>query len=304
MSMKDDTQLARWLAGELEGEELETLKQNPRYENLVRIKKHFEKLSAPEFNKEAMLERIVAMEKQTPQAKVIPLYKKAWFQAAAAIVLLLGAGVFFFRSNNFSAPNGEMYAFALPDKSEVILNDGSTVSYSDRNWDTKREVKLEGEAYFKVEKGKTFTVNTPEGIVTVLGTQFNVKAREGRFEVACYEGKVSVMHKKREFILTPNQGIVFTNETDTGVQEVKATEPQWLHEEIVFTAETFKGVVAELERQYDIEVKTSFSSNQLFSGSVPANDIDAALKIISKTYHLKAAKDNNTITLEPADARP
>lgn len=299
--MNDDTQLARWLAGELEGEELETLKQSPGYDNLVRIKENFERLKAPGFDKEAMLERILATEKNT--TKVIPLYRRTWLQSvAAAIVILLGVGIYYLMPENVSASNGETYAFTLPDNSEVILNDGSSASYSSRTWGKNREVKLEGEAYFKVAKGKTFTVNTPEGTVTVLGTQFNVRAREGRFEVACYEGKVSVVHKKREFILTPNQGIAFTNDTDTGVQEVKVQEPQWLHEEIAFNRENFTGVIQELERQYNIKIKTEFKSQQLFSGFLPANNLDAALKIISRTYHLKAEKQNNTVILEPANA--
>lgn len=300
--MNDDTQLARWLSGELEGEELETLKNSPRYENLVRIKENFERLKAPGFDKDAMLERVLAAEKTN--IKVIPLYRRAWFQSvAAAIVIILGLGIYYLMPENVAASNGETYAFALPDNSEVILNDGSSASYSNRTWDKTREVKLEGEAYFKVAKGKTFTVNTPEGTVTVLGTQFNVKAREGRFEVACYEGKVSVMHKNREFILTPNQGIAFTGDVDTGVQEVKVQEPQWLHGEIAFNGETFTGIIEELERQYNIEIKTKVKPQQRFSGSLPANNIDAALKIISRTYHLKAEKQNNTIILKPADAR-
>jgi transmembrane sensor len=298
--MKDDTQLARWLAGELEGEELETLKNSARYPSLVRIKENFERLESPQFDSEGMLHTIVAAEK-TKTVKVVPLYRKAWFVAAAAIVVLLGAWFLFTIPEQFSSANGQTYAFVLPDQSEVILNDGSTAKFSKRNWDNNREVALEGEAYFKVAKGKTFTVNTPQGTVTVLGTQFNVKAREGRFEVVCYEGKVSVVHQKREFILTPQQGITFTDNTDTGVKEVNMAEPKWLNEEIAFTEESLSDVLAELERQYNVEIETGVQSKQLFTGTLPANDMDVALKVIAKTFHLEIQKNNGNIILKPVN---
>lgn len=300
--MKDDTQLARWLAGELEGEELDALKKSDRYPSLVRIKENFEKLKAPQFDADGMLHTIVAAEK-AKIAKVVPLYRKAWFAAAAAVVVLLGAWFLFKMPEQFSSANGQTMAFVLPDESEVILNDGSIAKFSKRNWDSNREVALEGEAYFKVAKGKTFTVNTPQGTVTVLGTQFNVKAREGRFEVVCYEGKVSVVHQKREFILTPQQGITFTDNTDTGVKEVNMAEPKWLNGEIAFTEESLPGILSELERQYDVKIETGLQSKQLFTGTLPANDLDLALKVIGKTFHLEIEKNNGNIILKPVNGR-
>lgn len=301
--MNDDTQLARWLAGELKEEELQELQNSPQYATLLRIKENFTRLQSPQFNADGMLEEIIAAQKNTAP-KAIPLYRRAWFQAAAAIVILLGAGMFFTMPEEFKSPNGETLAFNLPDKSEVILNDGSAASYRSLNWDSNREIELKGEAYFKVAKGKTFTVTTPGGNVTVMGTQFNVRSRDGRFEVICYEGKVRVEHKKREFILTPNQGITFAGDTDSGVKEIPVQEPQWLHDEIVFSKETLTGVIAELERQYNINIETDYQSKQLFSGSLPANDMGAALKVISKTFHLDVTKRDETVILKPLNAKP
>ena len=68
----------------------------------------------------------------------------------------------------------------------------TTLKYASNKWDKKRRVRLEGEAFFKVAKGSTFTVDTKTGSVKVLGTQFNVKNRIGFFEVVCYEGLVGV----------------------------------------------------------------------------------------------------------------
>ena len=43
----------------------------------------------------------------------------------------------------------------LPDHSEVVLNADSEITYKKSNWDTNRKLELQGEAYFKVAKGKT-----------------------------------------------------------------------------------------------------------------------------------------------------
>jgi ferric-dicitrate binding protein FerR (iron transport regulator) len=117
----------------------------------------------------------------------------------------------------------------------------------------------------------------------------------------CYEGKVSVVHQKREFILTPQQGITFTDNTDTGVKEVNMAEPKWLNEEIAFTEESLSGVLAELERQYNVEIETGVQSKQLFTGTLPANDMDVALKVIAKTFHLEIQKNNGNIILKPVN---
>ena len=299
--MEQDTQLAKWLAGELQGEQLQELQNSPRYATLVKIKEQFERIQQPQFNSEDMLQSILRAEKAT--VKVVPLYRRPWLQAVAAgIVLLVGLAIFYAMPENVSADRGETFAFTLPDESNVLLNAGSEASYSKRGWDDEREISLEGEAYFKVAKGKTFEVKTPEGTVTVLGTQFNVKAREGRFEVVCYEGKVRVEHKNREFILMPGQGITFAHGEDTGVTGVTVAEPQWLHKELVFINAKLDEVIAELERHYNVEIETDHKSAQVYSGSLPGDDISAAVKGLSLTYHLQVSNKNNAIHLIPVNA--
>ena len=49
---------------------------------------------------------------------------------------------------------------SLPDNSQVSLNALSSVTYNESSWDENRELTLNGEAFFKVEKGSTFEVKT------------------------------------------------------------------------------------------------------------------------------------------------
>jgi ferric-dicitrate binding protein FerR (iron transport regulator) len=75
------------------------------------------------------------------------------------IVVLLGIGFYLLQPTN-AAGNGEMYAFSLPDQSQVLLNAGSQASFKSWDWSSNRAVSLQGEAYFKVAKGQKFTVET------------------------------------------------------------------------------------------------------------------------------------------------
>lgn len=296
--MKDDTQLARWLAGELNPEELKTLQDDPRYPSFVKIRDNFDRLQTPEFKSEELLKEILKQEKKP--IKTIPLYKKYWTTVAASIVFFLGMAYVFTMPEKRATPNGATLAFTLPDQSEVILNAGSKATYKDWNWENNRKVNLEGEAYFKVAKGKTFSVETDLGTVTVMGTQFNVRVRKERLDVVCYEGKVRVTYNGKETILTPQQAF----SVDSGIvnQQIKAVavaNPQWLHKELSFSDEKLEGIIAEIERQYNVTIQTDHTSSQLFSGPVPGNDLDAALKSIAFSYHLEITKNDTIIILKP-----
>lgn len=300
--MNKDTQLARWLAGELTEKELEELQNSPRYATLLQIKDNFEKIESPQFNSESVLDEIFQQEKVQP--KVVPLYRKYWLQAAAAIIILFGLGFVYTLPEKFSTANGETYAFVLPDDSEVLLNAGSTASFRNWNWDSNREVNLNGEAWFKVAKGKAFTVKTPQGTVTVLGTQFNVRVRGSRFDVVCFEGRVEVQHNDTKIVLSKGESITF----NTGVQNTHTKsdvkEPGWIHGELVFSDEKLSGIIEELEREYNVDIETKHNSEQLFSGALPGNDLDAALKVISLNFHLNVEKKAGTIILTPVYAKP
>ena len=166
------------------------------------------------------------MKSNTPHK--LPSYKRKWFRTVVAILILLVITLLLMLPKSLSAPDGGIEALVLPDGSEAILYNGASASYKSRDWQNKREIKLDGEAYFTVAKGKTFTVTTPQGSAKVLGTRFKVKSTENFLQVYCYEGLVNVIYKKREFILASMQGITFNGDTDTGVQEVKEPKPLWL----------------------------------------------------------------------------
>lgn len=295
--MEENYPLADWLNNKTSDETLNNDLSEDDITILSKIKKYSAQLETPVFDEQKVLTNILS----SPKQKVVHLNYNWIFKIAALFIIILGLYFSFnFLSNtNFTAENGSETALILPDESEVILNSGSNLSYKKWNWENNRLIELEGEAFFKVAKGKKFEVNTTAGKVTVLGTQFNVKQRNNRFEVTCYEGKVKVTHQNKIVILTKGMKTIFENDKNLDVPNTYINQPEWINDEIVFYKENLNNIISEIERKYNVSIELSSNNNQqVFSGNIPSNDLDVALEILTKTYHLKIAKKTtNKITL-------
>jgi len=282
--------LARWLNDDLSEKELAEFKASPDFEKYEKIKNYSAHLEVDDLDENAILSNILQQKKATP--KVIPLYKKWMFRAAAIFVLALGIAFAMknFVSHTETANFGEKTTFSLPDNSEVVLNSGSEINYKKWNWNSNRRLELEGEAYFRVSKGRRFEVQTSLGKVSVLGTQFNVKARKNRFDVMCYEGRVKVNYGNTQIVLTHGQSVTFENGKQFNTA-VESSKPGWIDNQMCFTKENIKSLLDELERQYKVTIELNAKdTTSLFTGKLPTKDLDMALQIISTTYHLKAKK--------------
>lgn len=293
--MEENYKLAKWLNGEMTDAELKEFQAEADFPLYEKIKNYSSQLETPSFDSEKILSNVITAKNKTP--KVIDM-KPNWFLRIAA-VLVIGLGLLFtfntFSSSNEIALNGKQTTFLLPDNSEVTLNSGSEIKYKKWNWDENRNLNLDGEAYFKVAKGKKFEVNTTLGKVAVLGTQFNVKARNNRFDVTCFEGKVKVNYKNQEVFLTKGKTVSFENDVKIIEQTISDSKPLWTSNEMLFEKEKLANVLEEIQRQYNITIDaTKVNSEQLFSGKIPSNNIDVALQSLTSIYHLKYLKSTNS----------
>ena len=160
-------------------------------------------------------------------------------------------------------------------------------------------MELEGEAFFKVAKGSSFNVITKSGTVTVYGTQFNVKQRDNYSEVICYEGLVGVTYKSKETKLKPGDSFLIIDGKTIAKEKENRTMPSWLNNESTFKSLPYKTIVAEFERQYDVDITLmNIDSTQLFTGSFTHDNLEIALKSITLPLHLTYSKTNNTIILK------
>ena len=288
--MEEQHDLAKWLEGKMTGSELEAFEKSPEFSIYNKIKNQTSLIKVPDFDADELYRKTTSGIKNKPVVKL----QSNWVVRIAAI-LILAMGLFFIwqpmSTATVLAENGKKTTFELPDHSEVTLNSGSEISYGKWSWDSKRELHLNGEAFFKVTKGKTFDVNTDLGKVTVVGTQFNVKSRGSRFEVSCFEGKVKVQNASEKVFLVKGESVTFENGKRINPIAETAETPSWMRNQISFNAEQFSDVIAEMQRQYNITINTqNTASNQKFTGTIPSDKLDIALEIISASFHLNYTK--------------
>ncbi|NMH89522.1 FecR family protein [Flavivirga algicola] len=285
-------------------EEKEAFKNSDTYSEYKEVLELFDHVKAVDYNEEGVLEKLdsTRLKTSTSGKQVIPLYKKWKTISIAASILLLVSVTLFSINNNLKHHTlaGESTQISLPDASKVWLNAKSEIAYK-KSWKKSRAINLKGEAYFEVAKGKTFTVKTSQGIVTVLGTKFNVKQRDTYFEVYCYEGRVSVMHKGKETVLKANS--CFNSKTlDKTIQKnaMVKTKPHWIEKTSVFENTPIDHVIADIGIQYDIKfiMGNHLNKNLKYTGSYHYDDsLETVLDVFCQSLNLTYIKKDKSIYL-------
>ncbi|RBQ10444.1 FecR family protein [Pedobacter miscanthi] len=131
----------------------------------------------------------------------------------AIIAIIFSAGLFFYNNlignkTNLNSGN-ETLTQILPDGSTAILNKQSSISFVGGFFNKTRDVKLKGEAFFKVsaDKSKPFIISINDVRVTVVGTAFNVKGDGKRTTVIVESGIVKVNNQSDSVRLTAGEKV-------------------------------------------------------------------------------------------------
>jgi transmembrane sensor len=260
--------------------------------------------------------------------RVIPFYSTTWFKAAASLTLLVGMSVFWFRprsenvlvsskqpiEQNIANTSNQAKTITLPDGSTVLLEKASQISYSKNYNQTKREIKLSGQALFDVVKDpqKPFIVYASHTTTKVLGTKFIIKAFENAKEVTVdvIRGKVLVtkdpkpnqnrLELGQEVILIPNQKAVFSKK-DEKLEVQLSAKPEILSpinvaQEFRYREAPVPKILRELETIYGIEI--AFDRDHLKQCALTAtftdeplfDKLDIICKSIGANYKIKGTK--------------
>jgi len=219
---------------------------------------------------------------------------------AASIVVLLSIS-FFIGQKNISTQIAEQKHVQLPDGSTCTLDADSKLSYNKLTWYAKRKLKLEGKARFEVKKGRRFKVHTSKSNVQVLGTIFDVEARQTENSVKCYEGKVSVstIGEKDEYILEAGEMIKQVGNKIIKSKMNPKNEKAWTEGIFHFNNSNFQQVINEVERHYNVEIKFSGDTSRLFTGYFVAGDLEASLQMICLPMNFQHKKEGNKILICP-----
>ncbi|WNH13360.1 FecR family protein [Thalassobellus suaedae] len=296
--MNREKLISKWLDNNLNNLELEAFKNLEDYDDLVKLDTSLQTFKADNYDTSKELETVLSTIKSKKQQ---PTHWFKPFMRIAAILAICFSLYYYITTidTTISTMVAQKTTIDLPDASSVSLNAKSLLAFNKKDWKNEREVELQGEAFFKVTKGSTFKVITKLGTVTVYGTQFNIKQRDNYFEVICYEGLVGVTHNTHETKLKPGDSFLIIDGEIIAKEKENRSTPSWLNNESTFKSLPYKTIIAEFERQYDVDITlVNIDSNQLFTGSFMHNNIDVALKSISLPLHLTYSKTNNTIILK------
>ena len=208
-----------------------------------------------------------------------------WGYAASLLIPFLF--VCHFYTVTEETKKGEHSVVRLPDRSTVTMNAESRLSYKPLKWLISRQVKLAGEAFFEVNPGRSFSVQSGQLEVNVLGTTFNVYARFGTYRVTCLSGRVEVHAKKKPVLLNPNMQAVFNENMNVNSDVAMMTATGWMQGKFVFTDTPLKEVIAEVERQYNITVTSDYQPNHLYTGNFSKTEKpEDVLKVIGKPFDI------------------
>ena len=295
--MKKEQLLHRYLNGTASPEEIKTLEGDAEFMSYIKIATATEGFDTPLHDKE--LDFNLLRSKLADPEKEKSLRPRYLFMKVAAALIILVAGYLLVQDNNtyITTEIAEKENFLLPDASQVTLNAQSEVSFNEKKWDEARTLSLEGEAFFKVKKGEKFSVETPQGVVEVLGTQFNVFTRGNRFEIKCYEGLVSVTYKDTTLQVPAGSRVEITDINNIHSSSIAAISPNWILNESTFENVSLSLVLEELKRQYPIKLTSLNMVNKKFTGSFTHNDLNVALRSICDPLQVDFTIEGEEVTL-------
>lgn len=286
--MSNEDYIKKWLDDSLTAEELKAFETTATFKSLQRLDNSIKSFRAPQYDVEQELARMNARKKG--KGKVVRLGWLNTMVRVAAVLLILFSSFFFFYFNvnvTLQTASVEKTELLLPDASKVVLNANSQVTYKKNIWKISRQVRLDGEAFFSVAKGSKFDVETSSGIVSVLGTQFNVKNRENYFEVVCFEGLVEVQSAGETSKLSAGNAFRILNGKMEVFDKNDSTTPDWMANESVFRSVPFGQVIHEFERQYGVSIAAgNIDLDQLFTGKFVHDNLEMSLKAITIPLNL------------------
>lgn len=237
--------------------------------------------------------------------------------------------------NSIETPKGSNTIINLPDGSKITLNAESKLRYPEKFSGRKRQVYLEGEAFFEIAKDpqRQFIVMTPDLAVKVHGTKFNIKSypEENTVETTLVEGAISLYKTDqkgkligKEIKMEPNQQIVLykgasINESDETQSVTKLEVPEvikpklmlsrridtdrftsWKDGTLIIKSEPLEKLAITLERRYNVTIH--FEEERIkqfrFTGTIENETIEQVLAAIKLASSIDYQMDEREIWIK------
>ncbi len=281
--LKHKNLISRWLDGRLTDKEKKQLDKTGELNALKIVLDDIDTWKVKEFDLEQGLtnlnerKRLIIGQSKQPKNRI-------WMRIAATIIILMTTYFSWDYLNNAEiiiATNiAETKDIILPDSSLVKLDAVSTITYRQKRWSKRREMHLAGQAFFDVTSGSTFKVNTSQGLITVIGTQFNVQVDQEHFLVNCFEGKVKVTYDTQEEILEIGDALALENGKLIRSEHTNKV-PVWTQGVSKYNQARLRDVVTDLKKYYKIKIQLPDKyANLKFTGAMTHTNLEQALNSI------------------------
>ena len=255
---------------------------------------------------------------------VLPRGRVKWMVAAALLAGLLAGAYYYFGFRNKSIDSligmkvqegllksanhgSSTESIRLEDGSLVLLQPGASIAFPRHFPANKREVYLEGGAYFDVTRqmDRPFFVYNKTVVAEVLGTSFDISIVQNKIEVKVRTGKVAVFENGRQVelnakekiengvIVTPNQKATYYEDNRHFVTSLveapvpvgdtvkKGAEPRFIYDDTPVAE-----VLAALEKTYQIEIilENERLGKCPFTGDISSQGLFNKLELICQTF--------------------
>jgi transmembrane sensor len=193
------------------------------------------------------------------------------------------------------APKGSVSQIILPDSSFICLNSGSTLKYTIDGGKGQREVFLNGEAWFQVQRSENqhFKVHIGSHEIDVMGTEFNVKAYAEDAEIVTTLEKGEIVFtagsKGRHEQTELKQGQQLICNKETGNMTIGSVNTRlftsWRENKLIFINMRFKELIVLLERKYGVNIRVTDPEilNYHYDGTVKNESILQVLNLLKLT---------------------
>lgn len=249
--------------------------------------------------------------KQT-NPKIASTSRQLWIRVASVAAIFIGIILWFMLDADQShtpimlTNAQEVQQYSLPDSTRVHLNAFAEIEY-EKGFESKREIKLKGNAFFDVKPDKKhpFKINIGDIVIEVLGTSFNIDqdCENSKVTVSVVTGlvKVSCAANGYEILLRPSERCEISCNDGFKTDSIAQTDNylSWVTNELQFENATLSNVVQDLNRHYNcnIQIASEALANESFSSKFKNERLDDVLELIRLTLHVKVISTDDIILI-------
>ncbi len=314
--------LDRYLAGEASAAEAEAVRRwlvdDPEHRLLLedlRLIKRVVADRAPESSADAAWAKAVKTLEVAPQPRVSRRVLVGALAAAALVIALIGVGGVLRRTpqwREYATTAAQRLVVRLQDGTQVTIAPRSRVRYTTDYGTARRDLYLDGEAYFQVapDSQRPLRVHTAASLTEDLGTAFVVRAYADQVatEVVVAEGRVAL--SRADTTAVPHSPALVLEARDLGRLEPRGVAAvrrgvdvgrylAWTRGVLAFDGTPLGDVVRTLGRWYNVEIRLADSAlaTRRLTATFQNESIDQVLKRIGLTVGLRVERAEGSVFL-------